>query len=676
MNPGNFFAELKRRNVYKVAVAYAVVGWLLVQIATQVFPFFDIPAWAVRLVVLAIVIGFPIALVIAWAFETTPEGIKRTDVADVARQHSRGGAWIYIVIVGVALSLGLFFLGRFSGRHAQQSASSDVSSKSIAVLPFESLSSDKENAYFASGIQDEILTKLAKIGALKVISRSSTKQYESKPGNLRDIGQQLGVANVLEGSVQKAGDVVHINVQLIRAASDEHLWAESYSRSLTDIFAVEAELAGSIADALKAKLTGAEEKALEARPTTNVAAYAAYLRGRAIEADSYDYVSYSRGAAEYAQAVRVDPKFAVAWARLAILRSFLHFNGIDLGANSAAAVKEAADQAFTLQPDLAEGWLAQGVYRYRVLHDFSSAVAAFEEARRRMPNNSDVLAQMAMVERRLGRWSDAEKHCREAVELDPRNVGFLEAFGGELFFPLRRFADAHAQIDQALRIVPGNASALAYKAAVYQEQGRLNEAAKVVAQIAPDERDETVMETCTLQLIYERRFDAAVARLAIDTAAPKSGEPLNGHRKALLTMLGNCENWAGRSPEARAAFERAVREIKPAPDSTVTVDQSFLPMNLALAYAGLGDKQRALDAAHAAIAAYENDAVSKPYAETVLAQIQARFGEIDVAIAALPHLLEVPGAYPLTPAILRLDPMWDPLRNDPHFQKLSQEKPQ
>src|ERR1700726_637601 len=286
MKIDNFFSELKRRNVYKVAVAYAVVGWLLVQVTTQVFPIFEIPNWALRLIVLAIIIGFPIALVIAWAFELTPEGIKRTQVADAmptTLSDHKKHAWIYIVVIGAAISVALFFAGRYTAGNKTSASPNDISSKSIAVLPFENLSSDKENAYFADGIQDEILTRLSKIAALRVISRTSTQKYKSAPDNLREIGKQLGVSNLLEGSVQKSGNAVHVNVQLIRAATDEHLWAESYNRKLDDVFAVEGEVASAIADQLNAKLTGAERRELAARPTNNPEAYDAYLRGLAFQ---------------------------------------------------------------------------------------------------------------------------------------------------------------------------------------------------------------------------------------------------------------------------------------------------------------------------------------------------------------------------------------------------------
>src|SRR6202166_4605134 len=283
MKSGNFFAELKRRNGYKVAVAYAVVGWLLVQVATQVFPFFEIPNWGIRLVVLAIVIGFPIALVIAWAFETTAQGIKRTEIADAMPVTGRKKrAWIYIVVICGAIAVALFFMGRYTAANKTASPN-DISNKSIAVLPFDNLSDDKANAYFAEGIQDEILTRLSKIAALKVISRTSTQKYKSAPDNLRDVGKQLGVANLLEGSVQRVANAVHVNVQLIRAATDEHLWAESYNRKLDDVFGVEGEVANAIADQLNAKLSGAEQKAAAEKPTQNAAAYDTYLRAIAID---------------------------------------------------------------------------------------------------------------------------------------------------------------------------------------------------------------------------------------------------------------------------------------------------------------------------------------------------------------------------------------------------------
>src|SRR5437016_3351669 len=270
MNLGNFFAELRRRNVYKVAVAYAVVGWLLVQVATQVFPFLEIPNWVVRLVIALVVIGFPIALVIAWAFEATPEGIKPTEDVDLnaAARAPKKHAWIYVVIIGGAISIALFFLGRYTVT-PRQSETDTLPEKSIAVLPFDNLSRDPDNAFFAEGVQDEILTRLAKVADLKVIARTSTQKFKSAPENLPGIAKQLGALNILEGSVQKVNDQVRVNVQLINALTNAHLWAEIYDRKLTDIFAVESDIAKTIADTLQAKLTGSEKQMMAAQPTTD-----------------------------------------------------------------------------------------------------------------------------------------------------------------------------------------------------------------------------------------------------------------------------------------------------------------------------------------------------------------------------------------------------------------------
>src|ERR1044071_1915461 len=322
----NFFAELKRRNVYKVAVAYAVVGWLLVQVATQVFPFLEIPTWVVRLVIALVVIGFPIALVIAWAFEATPEGIKRTEDVDLAGTRVRKKhAWLYVVAVGGAISVSLFLLGRYTaGNKAAATATNELSAKSIAVLPFESLSEEKSNAYFAEGIQDEILARLAKISDLKRLSRTSTQKYKTAPANLREIAQQLGVTNVLEGSVQKAGDQVRITVQLINALTDSHLWADTYDRKMIDIFGVESDVAQKIAASLEARLTGRERNEINAHETNNAEAYDAFLHALALQdrqsvQDLEQLIRFAR------RAVELDPNFAQAWCLLALGESQKHF---------------------------------------------------------------------------------------------------------------------------------------------------------------------------------------------------------------------------------------------------------------------------------------------------------------------------------------------------------------
>ena len=663
----SLFAELKRRNVYKVAVAYAVVGWLLIQVATQVFPIFEIPNWALRLIVLAIIIGFPIALVMAWAFELTPEGIKRTEDVDLAAQSRRKSyTWIYVVVIGIVFSFGLFFLGRYTAGNKAPIPTSIIPDKSVAVLPFENLSSDKENTYFAQGIQDEILTRLAKIADLKVISRTSTQRYASAPNNLREIGNQLGVANILEGSIQKAGQEVHISVQLIKAATDTHLWAESYDRELKNIFGVEGEVAGKIAEALNAKLTGIEEKALAVKPTTNPAAYDAYLHGRSIEATRFDSSGYPEAVANYGRAVQLDPTFALAWAHLATARSFLYFNGMDSNTNTASSVKDAADRAITLQPELGEAWIAQGAYRYRVLHDFPGALQAYEEASKRLPNSADVFGEIAFVERRMGRWAAAETHFRKALQLDPRNLQLL-IFTSQTLGYLRRFTEAYDFVDRALQVAPDATRAWVAKVNLLQAEGRLHDAAKEVARFPVDPGP---LETPTraTQSFYERRLDSAIAELQSSLTPPRRDKSLDLWEKALLPLLGYCQQLAGKPSDAQTSYALAVQEIKPSSATIVPVDETFLPCALAQAYAGLGDKNKALAAAREAVADYQYDSVDKPQAEIVLAQIEAQVGDLDAAIAALPHLLEVPAG--ITAGLLRVDPYWDPLRKDARFNKI------
>jgi TolB-like protein len=680
----SFFAELKRRNVYKVAVAYAVASWLLIQIATQVFPFFEIPNWAVRLVVLILVAGFPVALVFSWAFEITPEGIKRESEieGDKSITHHTGRKIVALTIVLAVVAIGLLAYQLWGPKRstsaARQDASADrteaatiIQEKSIAVLPFDNLSDDKSNAYFAEGIQDEILTRLSKIAALKVISRTSTQKYKSAPDNLRDVGKQLGVAHILEGSVQKIANAVHVNVQLIRAATDEHLWAESYNRKLDDVFGVEGEVASSIADQLNAKLSGTEQKAVANKPTENAAAYDAYLRALSIEHNSYNYDAYGQAEHVYTYAVQLDPNFALAWARLSIIRSFLYFNAIDLTTNSAAAVKEAADRAMTLAPEAGESWIAQGSYRYRVLRDFQGAVAAYQEAQKRLPNSALVYEYLGFVQRRLGRWDDAETNYKKALERDPRDIQLLNSMANEFYLYLRRFDDALAIIDRAIQLAPDDEIGHAGKAGTLQSAGRLQDARRELALVAPDLTDDWIIGTRLVQAIYERHFDEAIKIAERKLNTVPSGQALDSFEKLFLVQLGQCQEWLGQKDEAHRTFERAVHEILPTPQSTVVLDANGTTITLAFAYAGLGEKEKALLQAQSAVKAYGTDAVSKPQAEAALAQIQAQFGDRDGAIAALTHLLEVPAG--VTVADLKFNPLWDPLRKDPRFQKLCQE---
>lgn len=457
MSDRNFFAELKRRNVYKVAVAYGVVAWLLIQIATQVFPFFDVPNWAVRLVVLLLVLGFPIALVIAWAFELTPEGIKRAeDVTATTRPKSY--TWIYVVAVGAALSVGLFFIARYSGRNlpstpqTEVAAGSSISEKSIAVLPFDNLSRDPDNSFFAEGVQDEILTRLAKVADLKVIARTSTKRFQGAPDNLSDIAKQLGVLNILEGSVQKVNDQVRVNVQLINATTNAHLWAETYDRRLTDIFAVESDIAKTIADTLQAKLTGSEKQMMAMQPTADMAAYELYVRGRSLwEKRTGDNIP--KAIAFFEQAIARDPNYALAYAGLAAAYANLPYYTDSDRRNILPKAKDAALKALRLEPNLAEGHTALGKLLFSEI-DIAGAMREYKRAIELKPNDAgahhwygnDTLAA-------LGRFDEAIAEGKRAVELDPLSVVINVDLAGTFLYA-RRYDEAIAHMRKTLQLDP------------------------------------------------------------------------------------------------------------------------------------------------------------------------------------------------------------------------------
>ena len=673
VNPKNFFAELKRRNVYKVAIAYGVVAWLLIQVATQVFPFFEIPNWVVRLVVLVIIIGFPIALIVAWAFELTPQGLKRTEVADaMPTRPSVRRAWIYVVIIGGALALGLFFLGRYTGlRRSEGTASAE---KSIAVLPFDNLSRDPDNAYFAEGIQDEILTRLAKIADLKVISRTSTQQYQSKPGNLSEIAKQLGVAHIVEGSVQKSGDAVRVNVRLIKAANDSHLWADTFDRKLTDIFSVESEVAKAIADQLRAKLTGREEQVIVARPTDNPDAHDAYLRGLAYNLKTANSPGNSLGAQKYLrEAVRLDPEFALSWALL----SYVEARGyLTQTLQPTVALREearqAAETALTLQPNLGEAVLAKGQYHYACLKDYDTAVRYFEQARQFLPNSSRIPESLAYVARRRGQWDRSESYFNEAERLDPRNVLLLTQ-RAQSYNALRRFPEALRKLDQILDITPDDQGTVILKAAIAQAEGDLPRASALLTPLHPNADDTADLETQVYQTILERQPAQIIPRLKEVLAKPN---PELGYINGELRFwLGWAQEVDGDHAAAQQTWRQARSELEPFLKEQP--ENYLLIVDLALTNMGLGDKA-ALALVEGAIAAnpIEKDVLTGPRLVDIFARVVARMGEPDRAIAALQKLLSIPyegplaSNVPLTPALVRLDPMFDPLRNDPRFQKL------
>ncbi len=543
MSPGNFFAELKRRNVYKVAVAYAVAGWALSQGIAQVFPVFDVPNWVIRSIVVLIIIGLPIALVLAWMFEITPQGIKSTETADAmpgtARQKKH--TWIYVVVIGGLVSIGLFFLGRYSAGSRAVSTGS-ISNKSIAVLPFDNLSRDPDNAYFAEGVQDEILTRLAKVADLKVISRTSTQHFKSAPENLPEIAKQLGVTNILEGSVQKAADQVRVNVQLINAMTDAHVWADTYDRKLTDIFAVESEIAKAIAETLQAKLTGAEKSSIAKAPTANPEAYELYLKGRFFwnkrtGTDLRKAIDY------FNQAIAKDPNYALAYVGLADSYLLLSSYAAVSPAESLPPARSALKKALELDDSLAEAHASFGLLTTLEL-DLHRALDELKRAVELKPNYATAHHWLALAHLTLAQFDSAISEAKRAIELDPLSL-VINADTSWIYFSARRYDEAEAQVRKTLEIGPQFFLAHYYLGEVLQFKGRLSEA---IAE-------------------FQKAFEL-------------NNDPYS------LAMLGQAYARNGQKDEAQKILARLNEEAK---------SHYVAPYALALVQIGLGDKDRAIE---------------------------------------------------------------------------------
>jgi TolB-like protein/class 3 adenylate cyclase/Tfp pilus assembly protein PilF len=606
-----------------------------------------------------------------------PEKLKAARGAAAAQRKRAAFRWLSLGVVSLLAVIAVIGFLLFRYRRPPATVGLPVPEKSIAVLPFENRSRDPDNAYFADGIQDEILTRLSKIADLKVISRTSTQHYKSAPDNLPEIAKQLGVAHILEGSVQKSGDVVRVNVQLIKAGNDSHLWADTFDRKLTDILSVESEVAKAIADQLRAKLTGEEEQVIAAKPTDNPEAYDAYLRGLAYTLKPVSAsLTNTLGAQKYLrEAVRLDPKFALAWALL----SYVEARGyLTQALQPTVALREearqAAETALTLQPNLGEAVLAKGYYLYACLKDYDAAVRYYEQARQLLPNSSRIPELLAYVTRKRGQWDQSEAYLSEAERLDPRNVDLLTQHALS-YLDLRRFPEALRKFDQVLDITPDDVGTLVYKAAIAQAEGDLPRAAALLAPLHPAAADDPLaLETQVYQAILERRPAQIIPRLKEILTKP---DPVLGYFNGELRFwLGWAQEVAGDHPAAQESWRQARSELEP---FLKEQPENFLLIgDLALINMGLGDKAAALALTERAIALIpiEKDADYGPIPIEILARVAARMGEPDRAITALRKLLSIPYTgplapnVPLTPALLRLDPMFDPLRNDPRFQKL------
>jgi TolB-like protein/Flp pilus assembly protein TadD len=544
-------------------------------------------------------------------------------------------------------------------------STSTITEKSIAVLPLENLSEEKENAYFADGIQDELLSNLAKIKDLKVISRTSVMQYKSGiTRNLKEIAQQLGVGNVVEGSVRRSGNHVRVSVQLIDALTDRHIWVQNYDRTLADSLALQGELATEIAAGVGATLSPQEKARVEAKVTNNPAAYDAYLRGRALAARTYER-SYAENAIQsYEEAVKWDPSFVLAWARLSVAQSW-SFWRFDSSPARLAAAKDAADHTIALDPNLPETHLALGYYRYYGQGDFTEALAEFQQAERGLPNSVDVTNAIALIQRRLGHWEEAIGGFRRVVELDPR---YNDAYNNLAiaYMCLRRFPEALATVDRLLAWEPADPTALARKADILWSMGDLQAVELLFANpgIDPDLRGE--------QALFQRRYATAIEIISQGLATKTTGEL--GDTELLLALS---QQRAGDAAAARATYQKAAQSFqheleKVAPGNLF---EASLHGRLGRAYAGLGEAASAITEGQKAMAMdpTSKNALDGPAEEENMADIYALLGDADHAIPILKRLLETP-PYRVTPALLRLDPVWDQIRNDLRFQELAAEK--
>ena len=671
VNPKTFFGELKRRNVYKVAVAYVVAGWALSQGLAQVFPVFDVPNWVVRLIVFLIVIGFPIALIFAWAFEITPEGLKRAEEADAMPQSARPTkrTWIYIVVIGAVVSVALFFLGRYT---AGNRTTLRDDNKSIAVLPFQSLSEDKNDAYFADGVQDQILTNLAKVSDLKVISHTSVRQYRTgAERNLREIGRQLGVAYIMEGSVRRVRDRLRINAELIDARTDTHIWAETYDRTAADLFAIQSELAESIVSQLKAKLSPQQKAEIEERPTQDLDAFELYLQAKAI-IDSYINATDVRAALLQAlksldEAIQRDPNFVSAYCYAARANDLLFFFDLDPTPDRISLADAAVNAALRLRPDSAEAHFARADYLFRCLRDYDRAMEELAIARPGLPNSTPFFILSGYINRRRNHFHEAERDFSTAFALDPRNPNAYNLLA-DTYVLQRRFPEAVHVSDNVLAageqtpiVRFRRASAILYGTG---DTGPLRE---ILTKYPDMEFAGGHTPFRAWMAMLDGNYTEAERLLA---ASPRQDfqdidfsfyYPKSWYQAMIARAKGD-------SARATAAF-RECREIlaqrlivKPEHARTIAV--------LAQVDAGLGQKELALQEAQHAIdlMPISKDIYDGALVLEGLAQVYTWSGEHDRAIEVLQKLVSIPSY--INYARLKLHPLWRPLRGNPKFENI------
>jgi TolB-like protein/Flp pilus assembly protein TadD len=648
-----FFDEVKRRKVYRVAAAYIIAAGGIIQLASAAFPAWELPNWALRLVIVVLLMGFPIALILAWAYDITPQGVQATPTV-VPGSHRRRNV-IMLVATGVIISAaaGFFLLPRVSAHKCD---------KSIAVLPFESLSDDKENAYFADGIQDDVLTNLSKIGDLKVISRTSVMPYRGKASNLREIGKTLGVGAILEGSVRRIGNRVRVNVQLINAENDEHMWAEDYDRDLTDVFAIQTDLAQQIARELQAKLSPMEKAQIERRPTQNGEAYLAFVQAH----DLCTRPDKFRGDIEKAEqlfekATKLDPNFAEAFAGLAWVEDWMYRSDPTPARKEKARVS--AEEALRLQPDLPEAHLALGFYYYYCERDYQNALKEFAIAKLNLPNSAEVYMAIGAIERRQGKWAQSTTNLEKAASLSPKDAWVLQNLGDN-YYATRNFEAADKIYDRAIEAAPKSFGPRAEKAKLAVDwKGDLTVMEKELRQMPAGVDPDGLVTFARVQLLLlQRKFADALAVLKQSPQdAAHFEKPRELFEGAIYTFLNDKEKALSAFERARSVAEKALREGP---------DDASRHVTLGLILAGLGEKELAIAEGKRAVDLLpeSQDALDGPKMTVALAQIYAWTGESDQALQLLDRSLSTPNG--VTVPFLRLDPIWEPLRSDPRFKAL------
>lgn len=656
-----FFEELKRRKVYRVAIAYVVASWALAQGLAQVLPVFDIPTSVVRVAIVIMLIGFPLALILAWAFDITPQGIKATPAAPAAPNRRRNLALLGLTGVIISVAAGFFLLPPAVAHKVE---------KSIAVLPFDNLSEQKENAFFADGIQDDILTNLSKIGDLKVISRTSVMGYRGKTANVREIGKALGVSAILEGSVRREGDQVRVNVQLINATNDEHIWANNYDRKLTDVFEIQTDLAHEIADALQAKLSPSEKAQLEKKPTQNTEAYLAFMQAHEISRRPDKFKADSLKAEELLEhATTLDPKFAAAWAHLgAVENAIYHFYEPTPARREKA--KAAIDKARALDPNCPDVHLALAFFYYWCDTDEGHYERALEElaiAQRNLPNDSDVYLAVGSIQRRQGKWAESTRNLEKAASLDPKNGWLLQNLAYN-YIAMKDYPTAEKTLDRGIEVAPQSFTLRGTKAMLaINLRGDFSLAEQMIAN-APKgtQMDSFVLWGRINVLILQRKFAEALALVQTLPDQPIHTDGTAPIPKAMVEA--NIYNCLKEPEKAKAAYQRALPQIEKivqeAPD-----DPSRHAM-LGLVLAMVGRKDDALREGNRAIELKpeSRDAFDGPMYTIALAQIYTWIGDKNHALQLIEKSLNTPNG--VTSANLKLDPVWDPLRDDARFKAL------